>query len=171
MWSGLGMIATWCWSWPCSALRAESENSGLWTGQEREKGSAQLHSSVGEKLETTSSFTFTYFSCLYIIQYLFTVTYKFLNQLIFIFFISDLSELKNMFFITKKIKIPFMREMRDVSNFELITYYVIFINLKKYNYLSLKKLMSTFSRWRCGWFLCLYICTMPRRNSVWSFLT
>ena len=45
------VFTCWC-SWPCSALRAESENSGLWTGQEREKGSAQLHSSGGEKLES-----------------------------------------------------------------------------------------------------------------------
>ena len=111
------MIATWCWSWPCSALRAESENSGLWTGQEREKGSAQLHSSVGEKLETTSSFTFTYFSCFYIIQYLFTVTYKFLNQLMFIFFISDLSELKICFGFSRKttFKIKFWKYIRKIE--------------------------------------------------------
>ena len=43
-----------CCSWPCSALRAESENSGLWTGQEREKGSEQLHSIGAEKLESLS---------------------------------------------------------------------------------------------------------------------
>ena len=43
-----------CCSRPCSALRAESENSGLWTGQEREKGSEQLHSIGAEKLESLS---------------------------------------------------------------------------------------------------------------------